>query len=267
VHLAGGVADYDGGAVIGLSLADSLEGLGRVGAHGDLRHIDVAVGHGHLGQRLGLDLLAGRCELADLADIGGLGSLSAGVGVNFGVEHEDVDVLAGGEHMVNAAVAYIKGPAVAAEYPDGLLVHVILLRHDGLVVVAVAGIGFHDSQELLGGGLVSGGIVVGIQPRLSRGLLLLVLRVGGNVLHVGLQVVADLLAAQIYAQAVLRVILEQRVCPCGALTFLVYGVRTGGSRAAPDGRAAGGVGNKHMIAEELGHKAGVAGLGAACAGA
>ena len=47
------------------------------------------------------DLLTGSGELCHLADVGGLGSLSAGVGVNLGVEDEDVDVLAGSEDMVH----------------------------------------------------------------------------------------------------------------------------------------------------------------------
>jgi hypothetical protein len=64
VHLAGCVADDDGRAVIGLGLAMALRVCALVGAHGDLRHVDVAVGHGHLRQRLGLDFLAGGRELA-----------------------------------------------------------------------------------------------------------------------------------------------------------------------------------------------------------
>ena len=47
----------------------------------------------------------------------------------------------------------------------------------------------------------------------------------------------------------------------------VDGVGRGGRGTAPDGGAAGGVGDEHMVAEELGDDAGVAGLGAAGAGA
>ena len=65
----------------------------------------------------------------------------------------------------------------------------------------------------------------------------------------------------------LCVILEQGVCPGGTLAFLVDGVRRGCSRAAPDGAAACGVGDHHVIAEQLSYEASIAGLGAACAGA
>ena len=65
----------------------------------------------------------------------------------------------------------------------------------------------------------------------------------------------------------LCIILEQGVCPSRALAFLVDGVRRGSGRAAPDGAAAGGVGDHHVVAEKLGHEAGVAGLGTARAGA
>ena len=46
----GAVADDERGTRIGLGLGDGLDGLVEVGAHGHLGHVDVAVGHGDLGQ-------------------------------------------------------------------------------------------------------------------------------------------------------------------------------------------------------------------------
>jgi hypothetical protein len=46
--------------------------------------------------------------------------LAAGVGVNLGIEHEDVDVASAGEHVIEAAVADVISPAVAADDPDTL---------------------------------------------------------------------------------------------------------------------------------------------------
>ena len=66
MHLAGAVADDEGRAVVGLGLVDGLEGLGRVGAHGNLCHVDVAVAHGNLGRGLLLGHLTGSGELGDL---------------------------------------------------------------------------------------------------------------------------------------------------------------------------------------------------------
>ena len=105
VHLTGGVADDEGRAVVGLGLLDSLQGLVHVGAHSHLGHIDVAVGHGDLRQALLRHCLAGRGKLSHLADVGGLGGLSAGVGVHLGIKDEDVHILAGGQHVVHAAEA------------------------------------------------------------------------------------------------------------------------------------------------------------------
>ena len=113
--------------MISFSFFDGLEGLDHVCAHCDLRDIDVAVGHRDLGQGLGLYLLACCRKLRYLTDVGGLGGLAAGIGVDLGVEYEDVYILAGGENMVNAAEADIEGPAVTAEDPAALLVEVVLL--------------------------------------------------------------------------------------------------------------------------------------------
>ena len=76
-------------------------------------------GHGDLRQGLLLDLLAGSRKLGDLADVGGLGSLSAGVGIDLGIEDEDVDVVSGGQDVIQTAEADVIGPAVAAEDPHG----------------------------------------------------------------------------------------------------------------------------------------------------
>ena len=48
-------------------------------------------------QILLLDVLTAGGELSDCAHVGSLGSLSAGVGVNLGIEYQDIDVLAGSQ--------------------------------------------------------------------------------------------------------------------------------------------------------------------------
>ena len=72
---------------------------------------------------------------------------------------------------------------------------------------------------------------------------------------------------QIHTVAVLGVVLKQGVCPGGAVAVLVDGVGSGGSGTAPDGGAAGGVGDIHPVAEQLGGQLGIRGLAAAGAGA
>ena len=63
-------------------------------AHCDACNVDVAVSHrDHSEIFLSYFLTAGS-ELSCLAELGCLGSLTACVGVNFGVENEDVYILA-----------------------------------------------------------------------------------------------------------------------------------------------------------------------------
>ena len=61
--------------------------------------------------------LAGGGELRDRAERRRLGHLPAGVGVDLGVEHQHVDVAPAGEHVVQPAGADVVGPAVAADDP------------------------------------------------------------------------------------------------------------------------------------------------------
>ena len=72
------VSDDEGRSVVGFRLDERLNHLAGVGER-DLRHVDVAVGHGdHRQVLLGLGLAAGR-ELGDCAHRGRLGGLAAGV--------------------------------------------------------------------------------------------------------------------------------------------------------------------------------------------
>ena len=255
--------------MIGLGLPDGLKGLVGVGAHGHLGHVHVTVLHHNLRQGLLADGLARSGKLRHLAQVGGLGRLSAGVGIHLGVKHKDVHVLAGGQHVVQSAVADVVGPAVAAEDPHGLLAQIVLLRQDLRGDGAAVGRGVlqHGDQRLdgLGVGLA---VVLGVQILLDNSLIL-----GRtlSVLHHGLQPldegVADGLLTQVQAQAVLGVVLEQRVSPGHALAVLVDGVGRGGGGTAPDGGAAGGVGHVHPLAANLGDQAGIGGLGTAGAGA
>ena len=87
-------------------------------------------------------------------------------------------------------------------------------------VAAAAGLCLDEGDEALCRLLVGVAVVVGVEVIL-RGLLdLFVVRVRGEVLDLGLHVVADLLLAEVHAETVLCVILEEAVCPCGAAAFL-----------------------------------------------
>ena len=114
------------GPSIGLGFGERLDALVHVGAHGHRGDVDVAVAHGHLAEVLLGRLLAGGGELGHRAGRGGLGGLAAGVGIDLGVEDEDVDVPVHGQDVVEAAVADVVGPAVAADAPDALFDQEIL---------------------------------------------------------------------------------------------------------------------------------------------
>ncbi len=93
-------------------------------AHGG--DIDVPVAHAHEAEVLLGVALAAAGELGHRPDRGGLGGLAARVGVELGVEDQDVDVAAGGHHVVEAAEADVVGPAVAADDPDALVDEIVL---------------------------------------------------------------------------------------------------------------------------------------------
>ena len=66
------------------------------------------------------DSLPAAANLAIAPRCGRLRRLATGVGVDLGVEHEDVDVAARGQDVVEPAEADVVGPAVAADDPHAL---------------------------------------------------------------------------------------------------------------------------------------------------
>ena len=111
------VGDDERRTIVGLSLADSLQRLLVVGTHGDLGHIDVAVGGLHQTEVLLAHALATGGKLSDGAERRGLGRLATGVGIDLRVEHEDVDVLTLGEDVVETTVADIVGSTITTDDP------------------------------------------------------------------------------------------------------------------------------------------------------
>ena len=78
----------------------------------------MLVGHRHEGEVLLRFLLARSGELIDRAGLRGLRSLAAGIGVDLGIENEDIDVAFAREDMIESAVTDIVAPAIAADDPN-----------------------------------------------------------------------------------------------------------------------------------------------------
>ena len=68
-------------------------------------------------------------NLATAASGVALDDLAARVGVDLGIENQDVDVAATGQNVVQATKADIIGPAIAADDPDRLLDQLVGQAH------------------------------------------------------------------------------------------------------------------------------------------
>ena len=119
------VGDDERRAGVRLGFEKGLDGLAHLRAEGHARHVDVAVHVGEQAEVLLLSRLARRRELGHRAERRRLRLLAAGVRIDLGVEHEDVHVALAGQDVVEAAVADVVGPPVAADQPDALLHEVI----------------------------------------------------------------------------------------------------------------------------------------------
>ena len=190
--------------------------------------------------------------------------------IHLSIEDHHVDILAGSQKVIQTAEADVVCPAVAAEDPDGLLGNVLLALQDLCRLLAAGSSSLLQlSDQGLCGLVVGLGVVLGCDELLVSSLQLSRSLVGtSNLCDLLDQVLADGLLADVQAQTMLCVILEQGVAPCRTMAaVLVDGVRRDGSGAAPDGGAAGSVGDVHLLAEQLSDQTSVRSLGTACAGA
>ena len=114
------VSDDQGWSIVAFSFFEGFQRLSPVRAHRNGSDIDMAVSHRDLTEVFLRGALAAGCELRDRCRLRRLGSLSAGVGVNFGIQNQDVNVQVVRQDMIQSAVADIISPAVAADDPDRL---------------------------------------------------------------------------------------------------------------------------------------------------
>ena len=111
------VSDNERRTVVGFRGDEGLDRVRGVSAEGDLTDEAGAVGDRHHAEVFFTGDFTAGGELSDGALRSGLRRLTAGVGVNFGVEDEDVDVVVGGDDVIETAVTDIVSPTVAADDP------------------------------------------------------------------------------------------------------------------------------------------------------
>src|SRR5690242_6348135 len=90
-------------------------------AESDTGDIRTAIGHCDLRQIFLWLLLSTGGELGYGATWSGFGHLTAGVGIDFGVQHQDVHFSAGRDYVVKSAKANVISPTVTSDHPNAFL--------------------------------------------------------------------------------------------------------------------------------------------------
>ena len=261
---AGAVADDQRRTIVCFRFLENLQGLGVVCTEGDTAHVNVLVAHGDEAEVLLAGALTSGSEEGDCATVRGLGSLSTGVGVHFGIEDADVHVFARSHHVVETTVTDVVCPTVTTEDPHGLLHEVVgeFVAEADRCVVGCTGEGCLQGGNVFTLGLDAGfvGLILGRE---------LFLEFGRNV-H-GFEEAQSLLGmlrdSEAHTETEFGVVFEEAVGPSGAAAFLVLCPRSGREVTAVNGGATRSVGDNHAVTEQLRNETHVSGFAAACAGA
>ena len=87
-------------------------------SHRDRGHVNRPVSHRHQAEIFLRAAFASGGELGDRGARRCFGTLAAGVGINFRVEQQDLDVAPAGQDVIESAVADVVTPAVTADDPN-----------------------------------------------------------------------------------------------------------------------------------------------------
>mmetsp|Transcript_14990 Transcript_14990/g.35384 ORF Transcript_14990/g.35384 Transcript_14990/m.35384 type:complete len:402 (-) Transcript_14990:2832-4037(-) len=217
---ARGIAHQQGRPVILLGFGKGLNTLLVIRTNGHRSNIDVLVGHCH-GPEVLLSLItAGLGELGHSSHGRGLRRLATGVGVDLGVQHHDLHVVATGNGVVDATIADVVGPTVSAEHPHRRLREHIFQADELGNLLGFPLLGIKKRQDLIAQPLGDDAILSKLQPLLEQAPQRDAQGFPGpceRCLHAVTQLAATLADVDDLAQSVLRVVLEQRVAPGGAL--------------------------------------------------
>src|SRR5579884_1459883 len=249
------VGDDERGAIIRLGIDEGAQGLLIVGSHRHARDVDVTIGHRQHAQVFLGQGLAARREFGDGPARRRFRGLPSCVRVHFGIQHQHVDVAPGGQDMIEAAVADIVGPAIAADNPDALahqhvrdseqVARMGRLPLIGKLRALQSPLQDGDARALALDACFAGliGVEQGIYQLLAYHLNQLLEQFAG--------VFFLLVQRQAHAETKFGVVFKERIRPRGAAPFGIDAPRRCGQVAAIDGGAAGGIGNDHAIAEQL----------------
>ena len=258
------VCDNDGRTRIAFSFYESLHTLVVISTLCDLSNVYITIAHCDSCKVFLLNVLTSCCELSDSTGRGSLGGLTTGIGVNFGIEYKDVNILCTCKNVVNATETDVVCPTVTTEDPLGLLAEVILVVEDVLSVSIVTVASFKSSDELLGSRSVQSGGILGCKVVSDSFLHFILLSYFCKSFCGSNQTVAKCSGSEFHTITELCVILEQGVSPCRSLTLFVYGVRSRRGRTAPDRGTTGSICDIHSVTEQLGNKLSVRSLTTTC---
>src|SRR6266568_4960344 len=101
--------------VVSLGFKECFKCVLVFGSHGHARYIDIAITHGHQPEIFLRRRLSSRATFGYGGPRRGLGRLSSSIGVNLGVEHQQVHVAPTGQHMIESAVTNVVCPTIAAD--------------------------------------------------------------------------------------------------------------------------------------------------------
>ena len=248
---------------------NGLHQLAGIGAHGDGSHVHVGISHHQATQVLFCGALTAVGKFGGGAYRRSLGGLSAGVGVHLGIHHEYVDVLTGGHYVIQAAVADVIGPAVAAEEPNHLFAQLVLVQKD--VFRQSFGIAgqvrfFQSGNQGAGVRVVGVQVIKGGQPGVDSRFHLCTGNHGQKDLGLKLYLVPALFYRQHHAKAVLRLVFKQRPVESGPPSLFVFGVGQGRECSGPSQGAAHAVDPVGFLTVKLGEKLGIGGFTASGTG-
>mmetsp|Transcript_6296 Transcript_6296/g.20235 ORF Transcript_6296/g.20235 Transcript_6296/m.20235 type:complete len:919 (-) Transcript_6296:1670-4426(-) len=269
-----GVRNDNRGASVRLCLPECLDGLVHIRRKRDGGDVGVLMHHGNCTEVLLLGGIAARCHLHNSTLGCRLGNLRSSVAVALSVEHQNVDVLAGRQHVVQTPEANVVCPAIAADDPVRRGNEHILRRAHGLQQRRRIGAVF-CFQETLDGGLHGAalvGVLVGVKPLLQQSFKIRgdqpwrVCRIFEELLRGELQLLAALHRAQRHAQAILGRVLEEGPRPSRSLSVPVLLEGAQAVRPTPDRGAAAAVCDDHAVSEHLRQELHIGRLAAAGAG-